>query len=457
MITIIDIQKRAAEGPLLKERQFDLKFAKKVRELVKDYSIAYHPEEIIPGEETADKVFKAGVDLLHDVGFYHTGTNRIVEFTKEEIEEAINTRPKEIIVGEGFDAVTMRKRAPEDENVPTLFPGPVGTPLTEDLFIPVMQSVAQEPTTEGVCPGSLASVGGIHSVVGTPNEILVAMTEPQWWREALRRAGRPNLFTCVVLTPVSPAAVISSFYPEGYRKGTTGVAVYVWSEMKVEWAHLILGYYAAQSGILTYLGVMPMIGALCRGPEDAAVAAIAETLGLAIFSNSPITVTSPFNTEAILTTRECLWAESAANLAAGRNWQQLLWTNYVVVAAGPCTKQALYEIAAETLASGVSGADGLAGCGAAKIKATNCATGLEARMMGETAMAVAGMKRDKANAILNKLIPKYEDNLSEGTIAEGKSFSECYDVKTVMPSQEYLDVLAEVKTELSKLGISYKQ
>ena len=61
------------------------------------------------------------------------------------------------------------------------------------------------------------------------------------------------------------------------------------------------------------------------------------------------------------------------------------------------------------------------------------------------------MKREDANEIVKKLIPKYEDRLRRPP--KGKSFPECFDVKTLKPSKEWLDIYQRVSKEFEDLGV----
>jgi hypothetical protein len=54
MIPIMDFQERSLKGPVMKSTQFDLAFAKKVRELVGKYEIKYNPEELIVDDRTVE-------------------------------------------------------------------------------------------------------------------------------------------------------------------------------------------------------------------------------------------------------------------------------------------------------------------------------------------------------------------------------------------------------------------
>ena len=61
------------------------------------------------------------------------------------------------------------------------------------------------------------------------------------------------------------------------------------------------------------------------------------------------------------------------------------------------------------------------------------------------------MKREDVNDILNKILPKFEEKLVNPD--KGKPFRECYDLKTVKPSNEWMTMYTDVKKELMDLGI----
>ena len=59
--------------------------------------------------------------------------------------------------------------------------------------------------------------------------------------------------------------------------------------------------------------------------------------------------------------------------------------------------------------------------------------------------------RKQANEIAKVLTPKFEGMLWDPPI--GKRFQDCYDLKTLKPTQEWLDIYLKVKRELIELGI----
>ncbi len=77
---------------------------------------------------------------------------------------------------------------------------------------------------------------------------------------------------------------------------------------------------------------------------------------------------------------------------------------------------------------------------------------LEQKFGAEVLKASAGIKRSDANEIAKVLIPKYEDKLKHLQI--GKSFTECYDLKTLTPVKEWQEIYDRVCKEIEDLGIS---
>ena len=76
---------------------------------------------------------------------------------------------------------------------------------------------------------------------------------------------------------------------------------------------------------------------------------------------------------------------------------------------------------------------------------------LECKFCGEVLKRSAGMTREQANEIAKVLTPKFEGMLWDPPI--GKRFQDCYDLKTLKPTQEWLDIYLKVKRGLIELGI----
>ena len=69
------------------------------------------------------------------------------------------------------------------------------------------------------------------------------------------------------------------------------------------------------------------------------------------------------------------------------------------------------------------------------------------------ALSRSSFKRSDANEIAKELIPKYESKMSNPP--KGKTFQECMDLKTLKPTEEWLNIYKRVKKELIDLGVPF--
>lgn len=144
-----------------------------------------------------------------------------------------------------------------------------------------------------------------------------------------------------------------------------------------------------------------------------------------------------------------LWAISVSSQAISRN-SHLPLLDLTYVAAGPMTEMCLYEIAAAVITDVVSGGNIEFG-GVAKATTMDHLTPLEPFFASQIARATAGMSRTECNEIVKQLLSKYEDKLGDPPV--GKKFQECYNLETLEPCAEYVDLYHRVKAELSGYGL----
>ena len=114
----------------------------------------------------------------------------------------------------------------------------------------------------------------------------------------------------------------------------------------------------------------------------------------------------------------------------------------------------LLEAAAQAVTDTASGREIISGCASAKGVALDYTTAIEARMMAYAAGAVAGVETEKVNVMLDKLVSLYEKNFRDAP--KGKTFQECYDVKTLSPTDEHLEVLDKAMKSMEGLGFEFK-
>jgi methylamine--corrinoid protein Co-methyltransferase len=448
MIPIIDFQRRSLTGPVVKAQDFDLSFSFKVRELVEEYGIAYDAEQLVVDDAMADAVFEAGVELLAEIGLYQMNTQRVIQYSVEEIEEIAGEsreNPAAVAFGRHPETMTLRSRRSADSWKPTCYAGAPGV-AEKEWFIAYVQSFAQEECVEGigVAPG-LAVLDGIEPKAGTLSDVHVALWEQDALVEALRRAGRPGM-NLGLLSTVTAASAIMTIMQPGLRDATnTQIGIHIMPEQKIDWSRLLLAQYCQQSGIEPWQSSMSCIGGFCRDAAEAAVAMVANALGQMSYANGRTMSYFPSHLDGTWATRPSHWAFSAACRASERHTGLAVGTSISGITEAWRTPLTLWQAAAVatvSVASGMSYA-WIAGH-----------TGLEARLIDEIMDATAGMPADRANELAQKIMGRVDELLPSAK--EQLPFPEAYDLETVQPTPEYEASLLRVKDELAGMGMPYR-
>ncbi len=208
------------------------------------------------------------------------------------------------------------------------------------------------------------------------------------------------------------------------------------------------------SGNTIMIEQMPIFGGYCGQEEETAICDVATTLASFALFGGNFHLDGPIHIRwGITTARETLQIAAHAAAAIDANTDLLLANQYYPV-AGPCTEMCLLETAAQAITDTGSGRELLSGSAAAKGVVMDKTTGMEARIMGEAAIATAGMKVSDVNAIIEKLVSGYEKNYA--TAPAGKPFAECYDPLTVKPTAEYIAVYEKAVKTLREAGLNIK-
>jgi methylamine--corrinoid protein Co-methyltransferase len=226
------------------------------------------------------------------------------------------------------------------------------------------------------------------------------------------------------------------------------------NELKVDMAALNMLSGWVENGNTIMIEQMPIFGGYCGGVEETAICDTATTLASFVLFNGNFHLDGPIHIRwGITTARETLQIAAHVAAAVDANTDLLLANQYYPV-AGPCTEMCLLETAAQAISDTASGRELLSGSAAAKGVAQDKTTGMEARIMGEAAIATAGMKIPEVNKILEKLVSGYEKDYAKAP--SGKTFRECYDVRSVKPTAEYMKVYDGAVKKLKDLGLPIK-
>jgi methylamine--corrinoid protein Co-methyltransferase len=224
-------------------------------------------------------------------------------------------------------------------------------------------------------------------------------------------------------------------------------------ELKIDLdAISVIAHYKGNSDIIMD-EQMPIFGGYAGGIEETTIVDIATHINSVIMSNASWHLDGPVHIRwGSTNTRETLMIAGWA-CATISEFTDILSGNQYYPCAGPCTEMCLLEASAQSITDTASGREILSGVASAKGVVTDKTTGMEARMMGEVARATAGVDVAEVNVILNKLVALYEKNYASAPA--GKTFQECYDVKTVTPTDEYMQVYDGARKKLEELGLVF--
>jgi len=194
-LTVFDVYDRAKSGPKLEEKEWDYKIIPQTASKLKQkYNIKMDKKTIIPTDkELINNLFKAGKELLVECGIYCIDTGRVIKYTEDEVDAAIAAAPRRAIYGEGKEAVELIPRSYTDKKAPIIQGGPTGAPCSEEHFLAIHQSYAQEPLVDTIVDGVLQTIKGRDPVPGSPWEIAAVKSEAILVRAAQSRAGRSGM------------------------------------------------------------------------------------------------------------------------------------------------------------------------------------------------------------------------------------------------------------------------
>lgn len=452
MIPVLEFEKRALEGPVMKMDEFDLALAKTVRKLVKKYELKYNPEELFVDDETADRVYQAGVELLAEVGIYHMDTQRVIKYMVEEIEALVKKykdNPPTITFGRGKDEHTVVPRRDGDPRSPVVWGLAAGV-IEEEWFVPFLLSIAREPVVQGMgIAGGIASVGGVVPKENAPSEIYCGLWEVQAQREALRLAGRPDLHLGLIPTVSSVGGTLAVIGPGLREAHNSMVGIHIIPEQKIDWTRLNLAQAIQQRGISPWTSTMSLLGGLGGSPAGVAVCMLANFIGQLSYGHGKLGSFYVNDMTGRASHREGLWTLSACLRAAGRN---------IGVATGTCAGDSgpAFSIE-ESIIRGIAMAVTLTtSSGAYNWGSGN--DGLMVRVQADVMKQVAPLTGQKANELLqsiSKLLDEMVQTGGDPLPFRARSFPNIYDIKTVEPKPEYVTQVKRAVEMLAKAGVPF--
>ena len=454
-------------GQLTAAKDFDMKIFSVASRLSKEHGIRYDPETPVSSDDgLADDAWEAGFELFREVGSYCMNSGRVIKFEESEIRDGLREVRGEAVIGESAERRILTLRGVEDKRPPSIVCGGViesDFPEGEN-FVKLYQSIAQEPVIDGFYVGPpLHTSEGRLVRSGTPLEAHLGRSMVSWVREAVRRAGRPGMHFISACTPAI-ANVAAADPAEGLRR-TDGIVSTIMPELKTDYENLNKVTFSHDYGCVKHVYNGGMIGGWAGGPEGALIVSLASAImavmvykvGIGSSYNALGYLRASTPNYSAFVTRPCLWGSSIWSQAISRN-TKIINTAVAMTNAGPGTEMQFQEIAAALCASIPCGREGLSqGVRRFKVRPL-LGSGLENRFWGEVGHAMAGVKRDFANSLAKEMLAKYENKITKDSDGGplGYTFDEIYDLNTLTPRKNFLEVYEKVKKELGDLGLEFK-
>jgi methylamine--corrinoid protein Co-methyltransferase len=452
---LMDVLERAHKGPICKQFDWDTRvIPETIAAKLKEFGLEKMCDPnnpVNPDLGLADRFFQAGMEVAAEVGMLCVDTQRVIKFSREELEAGLEAAPSEFSLGEGGQIARFKHRGLNDPTQP-VWVSPLSIAVTEEIFVPLVEGIASLPEVDCLEGPSFQTIWGADLRAGSPYELLAGKRQADLFYEAIHRAGREGIGLYAVGTSPTHYGVLGGFgVPSGYKPERDIVLILSPVEIKTSYENLFKLCHAYNCGGITYGGSWSMIGGYAGGPEGAALSCIACTIILYNAYQCVNGASFPYDLRTMGNCgRHALWALSVVFQALSRN-THICANSVLNQTAGPVTEMLLYESAVGMMTLAACGATSCTGPRSAGGKYTNFITPLEVKFAGEVFKKSAGMSIGQANEIANKLLPKYEAML--GAPPKGKSFAECYDIPNLRPTAEWLNIYESVKEEVLKAGI----
>lgn len=454
MLNYLEVLDRAANGPYISEENWDLdKVAMTTRRLVRKYRLAWNPAETVTDDAAlADAVYSAGFEMAVELGSYCRSTERIIQFTQDEIEAGIRQMKQTLVMGEGKDARTLYARRLGDDRPPLFFGGNPGAPTPEGIFLTNVMSYMQEPLMDMVTCGTLVEVDGRQVRTGNPIEIVSTRRELHYMRQGLQRVGRPGMGMLAAQSSVSELGDLAAAQSR-YLRPCDSHLVPMLNELKMDNRNISRAVNSLEYGMINASLPCVIVGGLGGDAPGSAVVNVASFLLSNLTCLADYHILHPIHMRYVATsTRDVMWVISIVGQAFARNAPAIIVAD-IYPKSGAGTKELLYETAANAIVNSVT-ANHLEGCGSADGNAPN-GSGLEARLMAEVALAATRMKMTlkEANEWVLRLLPLYEHVFTQEGGNPGLPFDQVYDLNSLTPLDFWQKMYEDVRTELKSMGL----
>jgi methylamine--corrinoid protein Co-methyltransferase len=448
---------KAETGPIYEEKEFDQnQIGIAIQEIIKRFDISWPKDVMVPADDQlADRLFEAGLALAEESGLFCVDTRRRMTWSRNELLDRLASLPSQTKLGTGNDEVTIKRRLPDEDSRIMVSGGAYGVPVPEDLYVPVMLSYAQESCLDFIEGPMLTTTYGRSPRAGSPWEAVWCWQEKNLALEAAQRAGRPGIAIGTAVGSASHLGELSTMTYDGFRQTDKHHLVFT-SELKVNYAELTKATHFMHTGAKVLGYYNPIFGGYGGGVEGMAILMVAGQILLDTCFFTSIVNAGPGHAHLSCNSHPAMLSGQALAFQALSRNTNLLFSSFLRPTAGPCVPHIFDEIAAIVLASAPSGISFIEGVHTATGRFESHCSGLEARFMADITHAGEKITRLEADGVVKKLVKKYEER--HKTIQKGKSFTECYNLETLKPTQEWQGMYENACKEMeAEFGIVINQ
>lgn len=453
MIDLTEIFDRADQGPLVSETDYYLgRLVPKLAGVIARYRIRWDKETIVNSDDDlVDRVFQAAVDLIAETGPYCPDTNRVMEFSRDEVLRAVEQTPKAVVFGEGRERKTMYGRGIEEGGRPWIHVGGAIYMTSEEICLDTVEGMASITLADSLSVPSLLHLRGRDVRVRSPQELLAAVKTVILAREGIRRSGRPGLPIINGISAASNAvSMIAAASPCFGLRPSDGFLIDFLAEMVINYEALQKVAYFNSIGANIGSTATPLFGGYAGGAEGVAVLAACYLILGSLVYRGNYHYNAPLHQNLRLSsTKPLLWAIGLANQVNGRHLRYPT-VNLPYLGGGAGTRMYHCEIAAYLLAVVPSSGNIFSGRPAKSVEPDSLLP-KDHQFHAEIGLACARYSRKEADALARILYGKYEGLLKNPT--KGFRYGEVYDLKTKKIINEgYLKIESEVRAEFRSLG-----
>jgi methylamine--corrinoid protein Co-methyltransferase len=450
-VKVLKSLEKARTGERCTEKQWDYEIVPGViRDVVTKYGLQGTCDIKKPVNEDmalADKFFEAGKEVAVRLGFLCTNTETIIKVSEEEIERNLKMVPESFTVGEGAEQVTVKARRPSDGQTP-VYAGPLSIQMSEEYYVPVAQGILSSRLVDIQEGPSLDTVLNNPLLANTPYESFAGIYEARLRKEAQWRAGRVGIGNAIVASSSTEYGFLAAY--SLYKQPQIVLSLNP-ASLKTNFVTFHKAIVTHELGGVLRTESPTMIGGYTGSPEGCAVASIATDILQFPVHGTHLAGAPTYDLRyAGNCGRHGVWSQSIATQAIARN-TKILMNKTINQVAGPCTEMFFYETISGFVAASVAGQEFTISPRSGGGKYKNHLTPFEAWYSAAVFKGAAGLSPAKANEILNEVLPKFENELKNPP--KGKSFPECFNVQTLEPSEEYLELYLRMRKYAEELGV----